>query len=112
MAGLQPALSTPAWRLALPRIHRARGGHGTFQSHRVREKAVSSWPEMKHTALGLRVSASWCVRMSCPPSDVRSSVWEEKYLLLVLLLQRQKNHRFLTRGMGFISYSKSFLASA
>lgn len=67
---------------------------------------------MKDTALVLRVSLSWCVRMSCPPSNIQSAVWEETCLLLVLLLQRQKNHRFLTRGMGFISYSRSFLASA
>lgn len=51
---------------------------------------MSNWSEMKHTALVLRVSASWCVQMSCPRSDIQSTVWEEKYLLLVLLLQRQK----------------------
>lgn len=81
--GLQTAPLQPSLEAAFPRASPEGEGqarNSKFQS--VREKTVSSAPEMKHTALGVQGLPARCVRI-VPASNIQGCVLGEKYFLLL-----------------------------
>ena len=99
--GLQPAPLQPSLEAAFPRASPEGEGqarNSKFQS--VREKTVSSSPEMKHTALGAQGLPARCVRI-VSPSNIQGCVLGGKYFLL--LPKTEKPQGSGHKGVGFIS---------